>query len=84
MTPYEINVLLHISAMAGPFIDSGIPKTPLLAATLDVYAHKCLIEPSARMVHGWQVTKLGHALVNNLCAIDPSDIQFCPECGKQI
>ena len=76
MTPYEIELLLHVYYRPG-----SITKTNLLATVIQTFVKDGVIKPCDTEC-GWELTKIGEACVKRLCEVKYSDIRFCSECGQ--
>ena len=86
MSPYEVNLLIHIDSCRDPI---PFKRTNLLQDVLCSFILKGLINPVAAehsgsedQVCNWRTTKLGRAVCNKFYAVDESDIKFCGECGQ--
>ena len=71
MTPYEITILIHCYARAGPWIDSGIDENaPIFPNTIKMLRERYeLIEPASHNPCGWKATERGKAHIEQLCQL---------------
>jgi DNA-binding HxlR family transcriptional regulator len=71
MTPYEINVILHIHTCIAPFESSGIKPSELLKATLEQLIELDIIkvddDRSVHHGHIYETTPRGMTFVQMLC-----------------
>jgi len=63
MTPHEINVLLHIHAIAEPFK----PDSPAYEEAIESFTINGMIYKTDSSGSGYKTTKFGDAMVNMLC-----------------
>lgn len=79
MTPYEINLLLHIHTTPTPVRHSSILKD-----TLQDFLCERLIVDSPKSGSGYECTDKGVAHIAQLCNLPFPDVQFVDFAGRRI